>query len=259
MSIRVNTVAFEGVRARKVEVQVQIASGLPSFAVVGLPDKAVMEAKERVRAALSALGVALPAKRITINLAPADLPKEGSHFDLPIILALMAAIGLAPQAELDRYCALGELSLDGTITPVSGVLAAAMLAVDQDMGLICPAANGPEAAFAGAEFDLIAPPTLPALLDHLKGERILVPPPARFAESPVGGPDLADIKGQEGAKRAMEVAAAGGHNMAMVGPPGSGKSMLAARLPGLLPPLAATEMLEVGIIRSLAGEGGVES
>ncbi len=259
MSIRVNTVAFEGVRARKVEVQVQIASGLPSFSVVGLPDKAVMEAKERVRAALSALGVALPAKRITINLAPADLPKEGSHFDLPIILAVMAAIGMAPAEELDRFYALGELSLDGSITPVSGVLAAAMQAVNEEMGLICPAANGTEAAFAGADFELIAAPSLTALLDHLKGERILVPPPAALAERPKGGLDLADIKGQAGAKRALEIAAAGGHNMAMVGPPGSGKSMLAARLPGLLPPLAPSEILEVGIIRSLAGEGGVEA
>lgn len=259
MSIRVNTVAFEGVRARKVEVQVQIASGLPSFSVVGLPDKAVMEAKERVRAALSSLGVALPAKRITINLAPADVPKEGSHFDLPIILAVMAAIGMAPAEELDRYYALGELSLDGSITPVSGVLAAAMQAVNEEMGLICPAANGTEAAFAGADFELIAAPSLTALLDHLKGDRILVAPPASLAPRPSSGLDLADIKGQEGAKRALEITAAGGHNMAMVGPPGSGKSMLAARLPGLLPPLDPAEILEVGIVRSLAGEGGVES
>jgi magnesium chelatase family protein len=247
------TVAFQGIEAREVDVQVHIAEGNPVFNLVGLGDKAVNESRERVRAALSAIGLALPLKRITVNLAPADLPKEGSHYDLPIALGLLAAMGVLPPVELAGYTALGELSLDAQVAPVAGVLPAALAASEARRGLVCPAGSGPEAAWAGGT-EIVATPSLIAFVNHMKGVQVLSPPVARLAEDTVKIPDLRDVKGQETAKRALEIAAAGGHNMLMVGPPGSGKSMLAQRLPGLLPPLDAREALELSMIQSLAGE-----
>jgi magnesium chelatase family protein len=249
---RVRSVAFQGIDVLDVETQVVIASGLPAFNIVGLPDKAVAESRERVRAALTAMGLALPPKRITVNLAPADLVKEGSHFDLPIALGLLAAMEVLSDEHIAQYVALGELSLDGALLPVSGVLPAAMGAAGDDLGLICPEACGGEAAWAGG-LDILAAPSLMALINHFKGTQLLSPPQPRLAEAEVAPLDLKDIKGQETAKRALEVAAAGGHNLLMVGPPGSGKSMLAARLPGLLPPLDPAEALEVSMIHSVAG------
>ena len=216
----VATVAFEGIEARAVDVQVQVAPGLPAFNVVGLPDKAVSEARERVRAALIASGLALPARRITVNMAPADLPKEGSHYDLPIALGLMAAIGANARSE----------------------------------GLICPYACGPEAAWASPEMEIIAAGSLIQLANHFKGSQVLMRPKPKVRETPDTLLDLKDIKGQESAKRALEIAAAGGHNLLMVGPPGAGKSMLAARLPSILPPLSPAELLEVSMVASVAGE-----
>ncbi len=254
MVARVNTVAFQGIDVVGVDVQVQISPGLPAFAVVGLPDKAVAESRERVRGALGALGLALPPKRITVNLAPADLAKEGSHFDLPIALGLLAAMEVLPADELAGYAALGELALDGRVTAVSGVLPAAIHAFDAGLGLICPGARGGEAAWVKG-LEVLAAPSLIELVNHFKGTQVL-PLPRPEAEAESDGPamlDLADIKGQESAKRALEIAAAGGHNLLMVGPPGAGKSMLAQRLPGLLPPLAPAEALEVSMIHSLAG------
>jgi magnesium chelatase family protein len=251
---RVATVAFEGIEARAVDVQVQVAPGLPAFNIVGLPDKAVSEAKERVRSALVASGLALPARRITINLAPADLPKEGSHYDLPIALGLMAAIGAISADALAGFTVLGELGLDGSLAPVAGVLPAAIGANSRGEGLICPAACGPEAAWASPEIEIVAAQSLIQLANHFKGTQVLSRPEPKMREMTGTTLDLADIKGQEAAKRALEVAAAGGHNLLMIGPPGAGKSMLAARLPSILPPLSPPELLEVSMIASVAGE-----
>jgi magnesium chelatase family protein len=248
------TVAFQGIEAQPVDVQVHISdSGNGQLTLVGLADKAVAESKERVRVALSAIGLAMPWKRVTVNLAPADLPKEGSHYDLPIALGLLAAMGVLPASEMERYVALGELSLDAQVIPVAGVLPAALAASSQHRGLICPAACGAEAAWAG-DIDIIATPSLIALVNHVRGAQVLNRPTAKLAEEVSQSPDLKDVKGQETAKRALEIAAAGGHNMLMIGPPGSGKSMLAQRLPGLLPPLDAREALEISMVQSLAGE-----
>ena len=253
MTATVATVAYLGLEARPVEVQVQLSAGLPRFTIVGLPDKAVAESRERVHAALASIGLALPPKRITVNLSPADLPKEGSHFDLPIALCLLAAIGAADAEALSHYVIVGELKLDGRIAQSPGVLLAALHASSEDKGLICPVAQGAEAAWAGS-VEVIAAPDLLALLAHLKGTAVLTPPVPGEAELPVGGPDLRQVKGQEVAKRALEIAAAGGHNLLMSGPPGAGKSLLAACLPGILPPLQPAEALEVSMVASVAGE-----
>lgn len=253
MVSRVTTLAFQGIEALPVDVQVQLSPGLPAFTIVGLPDKAVGESRERVRAALHASGLALPPKRITINLAPADLPKEGSHYDLPIALGLMAAIGAIPADMLSGYVALGELALDGSLAKISGALPAAIAAHGQDKGLICPSLCGAEAAWAGDDVDILAPASLISLANHFKGSQVLSRPEPGLASEADDLPDLIDIKGQEMGKRALEIAAAGGHNLLMVGPPGSGKSMLASRLPSILPTLDARELLDVSMIHSLAG------
>jgi magnesium chelatase family protein len=252
MAARVVTLAFEGVEARRVEVEAQLSSGEFAFIVVGLGDKAVAESRERVRAAFTGLGLAMPGKRIIVNLAPADLPKVGSHYDLPIALAVMAAMGIVPPDALADWAAMGELSLDGRIVSVAGALPASVAAGALGLGLICPEACGPEAAWAG-ETRILAAPSLIALVNHFRGTQILSAPkpgPMRDGER---GPDLREVKGQENAKRSLEIAAAGGHNLAFVGPPGSGKSMMAARLPGLLPPLTPEELLETSMIHSVAG------
>lgn len=260
MVARINTIAFSGVDVRRIDVQVQISNGLPAFTIVGLPDKAVAESKERVRSALHALGIALPAKRLTVNLAPADVAKEGSHYDLPIALGLLAAMDILPKTEMEKYVVLGELSLDAGIRAVAGVLPAAIHASANDNSLICPESCGGEAAWAGG-IEILAAANLLQLINHIKGTQMLSQPLARLAEGQLAAtsrlaPDLSQVKGQESAKRALEVAAAGGHNLLFIGPPGAGKSMLASCLPSILPPLSAREALEVSMIHSLAGTLG---
>lgn len=248
----VSTLAYLGLEARAVEVQVQLIPGLPAFNLVGLADKAVGESRERVRGAIAAMGLSLPPKRIAVNLSPADLPKEGSHFDLPVALALLAAMGLVDAAALERYVVVGELGLDGRLAPSPGVLLAALHAGAAGRGLICPAAQGSEAAWAG-QLEVIAAPDLIALLNHLKGRQLLAAPRPGDVIERRDGPDLRQVRGQESAKRALEVAAAGAHNLLFVGPPGAGKSLMAACLPGILPPLDSVEALEVSMVQSVAG------
>ena len=254
MVARITTVAFQGIEAIPVDVQVLMTPGKPVFNIVGLPDKAVAESRERVHAALHASGLALPPKRITVNLAPADLPKEGSHYDLPIALGLMVAMGAVASDAVSESVVLGELALDGRITAVAGVLPAAIGANALARGLICPASCGPEAAWAGEELPVIAPDSLIALANHFRGTQVLSRPLPAIRAGGADIPDMKDVKGQESARRALEIAAAGGHNMLMVGPPGAGKSMLASRLPSILPPLSPRELLEISMIASVAGE-----
>ena len=254
MISRVTTVAFQGIEAVPVDVQVMISPGKVGMQIVGLADKAVAESRERVQAALHNSGLSMPAKRVTINLAPADLPKEGSHYDLPIALGLMAALGAIPHDALADYVVLGELALDGTTAATVGTLPAAIAANAMGKGLICPHGVGPEAAWASTDMNILAPRSLISLANHFKGVQILSRPEPAVHSTAANLPDLSEIKGQESARRALEVAAAGGHNLLMVGPPGSGKSMLAQRLPSILPPLAPRELLEMSMIASMAGE-----
>lgn len=253
MVAHIQTVAFDGMETIPVDVQVHIASGLPSFAIVGLPDKAVAESKERVRSALTSMGVSLPPKRITVNLSPADLVKEGSHFDLPIALGILTALGVTDSEQTSHYVVLGELALDGGLLGVNGILPTAMMAQGRDLGIICPHDGAGEACWAG-DLDIVAPPTVLALINHLAGQSPLSRPKPITHTDPLIIPDMAEVKGQETAKRAMEIAAAGGHNLLLCGPPGSGKSMLAQRMPSILPPLTPTQALEVAVIQSIAGD-----
>ncbi|MFT9449716.1 YifB family Mg chelatase-like AAA ATPase [Gluconobacter japonicus] len=250
---RIQSFAFSGIEAVPVTVEVQVSTGLPAFLVVGMADKSVGEARERVRAALTAMGLALPPKRILVNLVPADLIKEGAHFDLPIALGLLVAMGLLPFEAVSAYAAVGELSLDGRVNPINGVLSAALGAATEGLGLICPSLQGTEARWGNPDHDILAPETLLALVSHFRGEQVLTPVPPAQGYTPDYGPDLADVKGMALGRRALEIAAAGGHSVLMSGPPGAGKSMLACRLPSILPDLTTEEMLETSRIHSVSG------
>jgi magnesium chelatase family protein len=253
MVAKVKTFAFSGINVVDIDVQVKISPGLPHFAIVGLADKAVGESKERVRAAIGSMGLPLPHTRIIVNLAPADLAKEGSHFDLAIALGLLIEMGVLQQDDSENYYCLGELSLDSSINSVNGILPAAIGAVERNSGIICPESCGAEAAWAG-DLSILAPKNLISLINHFKGVQLLSSPNISHEKQNISYPDLLDIKGQETAKRALEIAAAGGHNILMIGPPGTGKSMLASRLPGLIPNLDLNEMLEINMIHSISGK-----
>jgi magnesium chelatase family protein len=253
MQAQIHTVAFRGIETIDVTVQIHLGNGLPAMTIVGLADKAVAVSHERLRAALSSLGLALPPKRIAINLAPADVVKEGAHFDLPIAAGLMVAMGALPQDALDNLLVLGELGLDGAVQPVDGVLSAALAAVAAGRDLLCPAACGSEAAWA-SDLDIIAVPSLTAMVNHFHGRQVLAAPRPQLGLCNITYPDMADLKGQDSARRVLEIAAVGGHNLLMVGPPGAGKSMLASRLAGLLPALTPAEALDVTMLHSIAGQ-----
>ena len=257
---KVQTVAFLGIEAKPVEVQCALAPGLPAFSIVGLPDKAVSEARDRVRASLAELSIALPAKRITINLSPADLPKEGSHFDLPLAFALLSALEILPPEAAQETVVLGELSLDGRLMPVAGALPAALSAAEQNRALLCPKASSAEAAWVDGT-RVIGASTLTEVIRHFTGQTVIEAARPGEVRSELGLQDLADVKGQEIPKRALEIAAAGRHHLLMTGPPGSGKSMLAARMPSILPPLDPREALETAMIQSVHGmidDGGID-
>ena len=260
INARIRSFSFSGIEARPVWVEVQISTGLTSFQIVGLPNKAVGEARERVRASFASVGLSLPPKRIVVNLVPADLLKEGSHFDLPIALALLVAMGIIPPEQITEFAALGELSLNSSLHPVAGVLSAAIEAASMTLGLICPHAQGEE-ALCGGNIPVLAATNLLELVNHFNGAQVLPQPVFSSPETEVHSeklPDLSDVRGMETGRRALEIAAAGGHSLLFSGPPGAGKSMLAACLPSLLPDLTAQESLEVSRIYSAAGllQGG---
>ncbi|SEI65744.1 magnesium chelatase family protein [Deinococcus reticulitermitis] len=253
MLARARSVALIGVDAVPVEVEVDVSPGLPAFSVVGLPDQAVSEARERVRAAIRNSGLPFPAARITVNLAPADLRKEGPLYDLPIALGVLAAQELLSADALSGTVLAGELALDGALRPIAGAVNLALLASGQGLAALLPQGNAQEAALIEG-VSVYGAPDLRAALRHLGGQAPLPPSEAAPLEEDAGlFPDLGDLKGQTAARRALEVALAGGHNLLMIGSPGSGKTMLARRAPGLLPPLTRSEALEVTRIHSAAG------
>ncbi|QOL19381.1 YifB family Mg chelatase-like AAA ATPase [Candidatus Bodocaedibacter vickermanii] len=252
MLSRITTVAFQGIQAVPVDVQVQIANGLPAFNIVGLADKTVAESRERIRSALTSIGLSLPPKRITVNLSPADMQKEGSHFDLPIAIAVLIGLEVISAEVSSAYVALGELSLAGDLLPVNGVLPAAFYAASEAKKVICPHKNGPEATWGGGQ-GVLAPLTLIQLIQCLQGKIVLESPKPEVQQHRPETVDLSLVKGQETSKRALEITAAGGHNLLMIGSPGAGKSLLAACLPGILPELTPKEALEVSMIHSIAG------
>ncbi len=254
MVAKIKTFVFSGVKAIDVNVEVKLSSGIVAFNIVGLPDKAVNESKERVRSAINSMNLSFPAKRITINLTPADIEKEGTFLDLPIAVGILQEMGIISEDSTEDLAIMGELSLDGAINYVNGVLPATLAASERNLGIVCPHDNGSEALWIGEEIEILAPKSLISLVNHLKGTQVLTRPTHKKELERPQYPDMKDVVGQEQAKRALEICAAGGHNLLMVGPPGTGKSMLAKRLPSILPDLTLEEILEVNMINSIAGK-----
>ena len=250
---RVMSRARVGVRAPQVVVEVHVGGGLPSLSIVGLPEAAVREAKDRVRAAIVCAQLEYPAGRITINLAPADLRKEGGGFDLPIALGILAASDQLPLQALASIEFLGELGLSGELRPVAGVLPAALAATEAGRSLILPAANGAEAALAGRA-GIATARTLLEVCAALRGQKTLPPAEAASAIPTLPSPDLRDVRGQAQARRALEIAACGQHHLLLLGSPGCGKTLLASRLPGILPPMGEAEALETAAVHSVSGQ-----
>ena len=254
--INLNSIIFNGMDVTKIDVQVQLSAGFarPEFNIIGLADRAVKESAERIRNALAALNLSLPSKRLTVNLSPADIEKTGSHFDLPILCGILCAMDILPKDEVSKYVIIGEIGLDGAIVRTGGVLPASVWAHNNNLGIICPGIQGSEARWAG-HTNILAPNHVMELINHFRGNQILPLPslikPTKGDEK-IG--DLAEVHGQAAAKRALEIAAAGGHAMLMVGPPGSGKTMLASRLPTIMPEMTPNEILETSIIYSIAGK-----
>ena len=254
MVAQINTITFHGIDPINVNIQAHFSPGMPAFSLVGLPDKTIAESKERIRAALHSIGLMLPSQRITVNLSPADLVKEGSHFDLPIAIALLINMGVLQAENVKNYVILGELSLDGSIIGINGALPAAIGANQNNYGLICPEVNGAEASWSGNN-NIIAASHIIQLINHLKGKQTISQPTAEAPKTiDLNLLNFSDIKGQESAKRALEIAASGGHNTLMSGPPGAGKSMLASRMPSILPKMTPSEILECSMIASISGE-----
>lgn len=254
--ISLNSIIFNGLDATKIDVQVQLSAGLakPEFNIIGLADRAVKESAERIVNVLSALNIPLPPKRLTVNLSPADVEKSGAHFDLPILCGILCALGILPESELGKYIIIGEIGLDGAIVKTNGVLPTSVWAQKNNYGIICPQIQGAEAKWAGHS-NILAPSHVLDLINHFNGKCILPPPDTIIPQQQLTYTgDMADVHGQESAKRALEIAAAGGHAMLMVGPPGAGKTMLASRLPTIMPEMTADEILETSIIYSIAGQ-----
>lgn len=253
MFAKVKTVAFVGLEVKEIEVQVHLTRGMPMFSIVGLANKSVSEAKERVRSAMSCAGFSFPQNRITINLAPADVIKDGSHYDLPIAIGIFASMGIVEPKTIENNIIVGELSLDGKLHKIGGLLPIALYAKQKNLGIICPFDCANEATFVEKNLKVIPAENLSQLISILQGyEQPNTPPPIEIQNLTQNCGNFSDVKGQAHAKRALEIAASGGHNILMKGMPGSGKSMLAQRMPSIMPKLTLEEMLEIGTINSIS-------
>ncbi len=253
MVAKIKTLTLLGINEIDINVEVKLSTGIVAFNIVGLPDKAITEAKERIRATINSIGLSFPAKRLLINLSPADISKEGSYLDLPMALGLLVEMGIVKQEIVDKYIVVGELSIDGSINTVNGILPIAIGAVERNLGIICPKSCAQEALWANENIDIIAVDDLLTLVNYLNGICKIEKPILNKTKKENIYLDLKDVYGQRQGKRALEIAAAGGHNLLMIGPPGTGKSMLAQRISGILPDLTSKEILEINIINSIVG------